>query len=286
MTKTEKPDSIKEIFAANLKSLSVQKSSVALVCREMKLNRQQFNRYLAADTLPNPRSLKRIADYFGVSEERLFESPAARKVNKTRDSLPSNFPMFEKTLSDARSILPSGIYYSYTNSRSVPDCFIRGIMIVRQEADFSIFTRHGNDRSWPKRSKYVYRERFDGFVSDHDGTISMTGISRANDASLCHMLMRPLYGSDLRLLTGLSLAIQSSGPLAIRFLLEYVGEQSNPVALAKKCGLFSNDADGPDPVILNFLSAMQRGTPYLGLYSRLEPGSDRERNENVKPTSS
>ena len=280
------PDSIKAIFAANLKSLSVQKSSVALVCREMKLNRQQFNRYLAAETLPNPRSLKRIAIYFGVSEDRLFESPTARKVSKTREGLPSNFPLFEKTLSESRSTLPAGVYYSYASSRSVPNCFIRSIIIIRQDTNFSIFTRYGNDRSWPKRSKYVYRERFDGFVSDHNGTISMTGVSRSNGAILCHMLMRPLYDDDLRLFTGLSLAIQSTGPLAYRFLLEFAGERSNPVAMAKRCGLFSNDTDGLDPAIRNFLSAMERSTPYLGLYSRLEPVDDRARSENFRQTSS
>jgi transcriptional regulator with XRE-family HTH domain len=67
-------------FAENLKRLLRQEKSIAHVCRVLDLNRQQFNRYLAGDALPGKRSIKKIAQYFGISEAALISAGSQSSV--------------------------------------------------------------------------------------------------------------------------------------------------------------------------------------------------------------
>ena len=46
--------------------------SVSEVCRRLRLNRQQFNRYLAGSTAPSRHNHRRISDFFGLEEHELL----------------------------------------------------------------------------------------------------------------------------------------------------------------------------------------------------------------------
>ncbi|RUX09279.1 XRE family transcriptional regulator, partial [Mesorhizobium sp. M7A.F.Ca.CA.002.14.1.2] len=52
--------SIRENLAANLRRLSKDHASVSAVCRELHINRTQFERYLQGQTVPNKATAKLI----------------------------------------------------------------------------------------------------------------------------------------------------------------------------------------------------------------------------------
>jgi len=56
--------SIRENLAANLRRLCKDHASVSAVCRELGINRTQFERYLQGQTVPNKATAKLICDYF------------------------------------------------------------------------------------------------------------------------------------------------------------------------------------------------------------------------------
>ncbi|MBB4235931.1 XRE family transcriptional regulator [Rhizobium sp. R635] len=62
-------------FAANLRTLCNQQGSVAAVCRKIKVNRQQFNKYLSGSHVPSAANMRIIANYFGLSVPILFSDP-------------------------------------------------------------------------------------------------------------------------------------------------------------------------------------------------------------------
>ncbi|MBB2706711.1 UNVERIFIED_ORG: transcriptional regulator with XRE-family HTH domain [Rhizobium esperanzae] len=62
-------------FAANLRTLCDRQGSVAAVCRKIKVNRQQFNKYLSGAHLPAAANMRIIANYFGLSVPILFSDP-------------------------------------------------------------------------------------------------------------------------------------------------------------------------------------------------------------------
>jgi len=48
--------SLHEALSVNLARLCEGKGSIAAVCRATQINRQQFNRYLSGETVPNKRN--------------------------------------------------------------------------------------------------------------------------------------------------------------------------------------------------------------------------------------
>ncbi|MGH1330582.1 MAG: helix-turn-helix domain-containing protein [Paracoccaceae bacterium] len=61
------------VFAENLRLLLRGHPSVAQVCREIGINRTQFNRYLSSEAFPRPDVLSLICNYFEVDARILLE---------------------------------------------------------------------------------------------------------------------------------------------------------------------------------------------------------------------
>ena len=55
-------------LAANLRLMCNRYTSIADICRQIKINRQQFNKYLSGQSSPSLHNLHRIAEFFGVDE--------------------------------------------------------------------------------------------------------------------------------------------------------------------------------------------------------------------------
>ncbi|WP_433850764.1 helix-turn-helix domain-containing protein [Brucella pseudogrignonensis] len=62
-------------FAANLRTLCDQHGSISAICRKIKMNRQQFNKYLSGTHIPSDANLRLIANHFGLSTTMLFSNP-------------------------------------------------------------------------------------------------------------------------------------------------------------------------------------------------------------------
>jgi len=60
-----------EHFATNLKLACSHYRSISEVCRQLSINRAQFNKYLSGQSRPTAYNLKRIGDFFGVEEYEL-----------------------------------------------------------------------------------------------------------------------------------------------------------------------------------------------------------------------
>lgn len=54
---------------ANLRYLCQFRKSASSVAREIRVNRQQFERYLTGTTMPSPHILHRISTYFSGSHQ-------------------------------------------------------------------------------------------------------------------------------------------------------------------------------------------------------------------------
>ena len=59
-------------YRANLQFCCDHYRSVSEVCRRLKVNRQQFNRYLAGTAAPSRHNHRRISDSFGLEEHELL----------------------------------------------------------------------------------------------------------------------------------------------------------------------------------------------------------------------
>lgn len=68
-----KPVEIRNIFGANLRQMSGTYPSIAGLCRELGINRTQYNRYLSGESFPRPDVLHRICQFFGTDARILLE---------------------------------------------------------------------------------------------------------------------------------------------------------------------------------------------------------------------
>ena len=66
------PALLRSAFAINLRWLCNGQPSIASVCRDTGINRQQFNRYLAGTAIPSAQVMRVICQKFGVAEASMF----------------------------------------------------------------------------------------------------------------------------------------------------------------------------------------------------------------------
>src|SRR5690606_11998189 len=147
-----------KIFAANLREACSTRASISQVCREIGVNRQQFNRYINGQALPSAHNRLRIARVFAIEPED-FDLP--------RDA-------FRKRLAPAMG-------------RHVPgdvllDAYSGDITALSRYLGF--YQTYHLSMSWPGRVVCACAH-----LKEHDGRIVVTTRERISDAA---------HGIDLR----------------------------------------------------------------------------------------
>ena len=67
------PADIRAVYSQNLKELMGASPNMSPLCRELSLNRTQFNRYLAGESFPRPDILQKIYLHFGLNSRILLQ---------------------------------------------------------------------------------------------------------------------------------------------------------------------------------------------------------------------
>lgn len=84
------PAELRGVFGANLRRLGRDAPSISALCRDLGINRTQFNRYLAGESFPRPDVLHRICRFFGVDARILLE-PVDQIRSEPRSLLSHSF---------------------------------------------------------------------------------------------------------------------------------------------------------------------------------------------------
>lgn len=138
-------------FAANLRLLTSYCPSISSVCRDLKISRQQYTKYLAGKNLPSVRNLRKISDYFGVEEtEILLPFDAFKKLvalNPPRaaslDPLQAFVTSSLRSNANAKDELQPflGYYYSHFIIADRPNEITRSLLCI-YEADGAVLTKN------------------------------------------------------------------------------------------------------------------------------------------------
>lgn len=127
--RTPTPSELRSMFGANLRQLARNAVSISALCRELQINRTQFNRYLAGESFPRPDVLHRICRFFKVDARILLEP-----VDSIQSEVmgPFGHPELKDFLSSGNEQLdemtfPSGIYRFSRRSFVQADRFVVGI---------------------------------------------------------------------------------------------------------------------------------------------------------------
>ena len=136
------PAHLRSIFGENLRRLTRSHRSIAGLCRELGINRTQFNRYLSGESFPRPDILHRICTFVRVDARILLEPledirPLATDV--LDHPAISDF-LGMQSVKGPEEIFPSGFYRFLRRSFINDDCFVTGLLFVFRD-DGYVFIR-------------------------------------------------------------------------------------------------------------------------------------------------
>ena len=238
-------------FPANLRVLCSYKASISQVCRDLGINRSQFNRYLSGVSAPRPGLLRKICDYFGVElHEALLpaeEFDALIRVRGVPDRAPGRWleTHLERILqrSGNRALELQGRFFEYHLSMSTPGAILRSLMVFAARDGVMAYRRL--ERAGPPfrlcRRHYRYQgvavmlgERI--FLVDHEVELNL---------EMTQTILYPDYASRPRTLLGVKVGVaahQQRAPCCTRVYLERVPDGSSWIGNLRACGLFPGDS--------------------------------------------
>lgn len=134
-----KPSEIRDIFGTNLRKLASSHSSISSLCRELDINRTQFNRYLSGESFPRPDILHKIATFFG-KDARILLEPVETIEAPTRDLL--HHPVLKDFFGEAITQVPTSLFpdgfYRFTRPSFVEhNKYIQSLALVWREDGYT-----------------------------------------------------------------------------------------------------------------------------------------------------
>lgn len=128
-------------LARNLSYLCSLFPSIAEVCRQLGINRQQFNKYLSGHSRPSRYNMRQICDFFGVTEsEMLLEYGRFVELVSLRRR-PFSSKALEQPLRHLEGLYQKstpldrylGYYFRYFYSFGYPGHIIKSLAVIHEQ---------------------------------------------------------------------------------------------------------------------------------------------------------
>ncbi len=248
-------------FSSNLRNLCTEKPSITHVCREVGINRQQFNRYLSGKGLPSAYNLRRICNYFDLKEADLF-LPYERfetlhiinpqKSTKTPINILSQ--AFPGKLGAMRRYL--GVYYSHFFTPSWDGKILRGLVLL-YEKDGYVISRSVERGTNPEETIRI-KVRYDGLASYRKNRIFLVESERGDEGSLIETILFPAHRQQITYLRGMTMGVAWRPrlmPYSSRTIWQRASERTSAREALNSCGVFSIDSRHINKTVRDFLSA-------------------------------
>lgn len=203
---------VREVFAQNLRTLCDSQPSIASVCREMDINRQQFARYLGGKGLPNTANLEKICRYFGIVEADLFRADLTSVFDYASGQKNSvGRRVMEILEQEPAARLPPGSYFVDFTSPLHDNTIVRSVMVLRNHGNLLSFRR----LTGRGEKQHTWWAQFDG---DHEGLVIerrgffyLVGINRVGSREPSMLVFR-YAPTDRLMLVGHASIIGPEGP--------------------------------------------------------------------------
>jgi transcriptional regulator with XRE-family HTH domain len=209
--------------------------SIAEVCRRLAINRQQFNKYLSGQARPSRHNMRRICDFFGITESEILLEPtrftdlvALRRAPLTNEALEAPLRHLERLYQASGSLSRYvGYYYRYFYSFGYPGQIIRSLAVIT-EKDGKYFWKNLEIKRTNNPDRRITLSKYEGVAFLLADRIFITEYETLLRNTITQMTLYPSYHLGVDHLVG----IQTGGPVrrgrrpgASRVLLEYLGRR-------------------------------------------------------------
>jgi transcriptional regulator with XRE-family HTH domain len=237
--------SIYKIFAQNLRDECTRFESIAAVCRDSGINRQQFNKYLSGSTIPNARTLRKLCNFLKIEDAKLFIGPEDKSALQLLNGASSVARRDDASLSVLLKSLnlscriheclsPSaeigeGYYSCYFPLEGFPNFLVRSVLKTSIVGAEMRFTRHTRMKSPSNRGESAAFGKHHGYVLDDSTSVILLGqnLCRPFNVSAIYIRKGPMYG--LKVKTGLAFVQGTTSPFACRVCIEDLGTSQSTI---------------------------------------------------------
>lgn len=249
-------------YRANLQFCCDHYRSVSEVCRRLKVNRQQFNRYLAGTAAPSRHNHRRISDFFGLEgHELLMPREAFAATFAQRAAMRTPVAAFDRHATLLRDRSRSGsrdlhayagfyfkYFYSYLGNgrikRELAHWYYDGDTLVSSVKQR--FT--GEDEDGEASMRFATYRGFVGAIGDRLTTID---VQRGGAGEMSMMILYPKR-RQLRQLHGMTIGVSHGSTRAIgaaRVVMDFIGTKVDIRTALGALGTFeADDPSIPEPV--------------------------------------
>ncbi|WP_101068672.1 helix-turn-helix domain-containing protein [Roseovarius salinarum] len=250
-------------FKTNLSLLCSYHRSVAEICRQLKINRQQFNKYLSGQTRPSRSNMRRICDFFGVTEAELLLEPGdfedlivLRRKPVQNAELRKPLQHLERLYRESQNLDKyRGYYFRYFYSFGNTGLIMRSVASITRE-DGKYYWKNIEILRDPDTGVAFDLSKYAGVVFNLADRIQILEYETMECGSITQATLYPRHRPRVDRLVG----IQTGGPTgrgrkpaAARVVLEYLGRDVDLRSALKRAGLFHPDGGRIRPETLELL---------------------------------
>lgn len=246
-------------FSSNLRSLCAEYGTIAKVCREIGMNRQQFSRYLSGGGLPSAHNLRRIARHFSISEAELFidseEFTKRHILNQKRIAHgPVDLMMgpFRDQIGTMRRYL--GFYHGHFRTPSWDGMVLRSLIWLYEKDGFvmarsleRVSTADGSTRQ---------KSRYEGMAMLNGNRIYVVEQEMVREGSVVETILTPSHRQQVKYLRGLTIGVAwqpHATPYSSRAIWKRIEERISARDALLACGAYQIDSRHIDPTVRSFL---------------------------------
>jgi transcriptional regulator with XRE-family HTH domain len=239
---------LRSTLGANLRKLTRTTDSIAALCRDLGINRTQFNRYLSGESFPRPDVLFKICRYFDV-DARIILEPLSEIGTASRSIL--SHPEIVDFLSPGVSMLtetqfPSGFYHFVRKSFLHDDQFVRGLIYVYRK-DGAVFLRGREAKEAMEQQGLptdLRTREFRGLLLAEEGGVAAL-VSRRNSLSTSFNFLAQVASFQNNHWVGYTVRTAREsmvGSRTSRLVYEHLGhDMGKALAVARQAGFCSAD---------------------------------------------
>ena len=236
------------MFGDNLRQFCQGYPSVSGLCRELGINRTQFNRYMSGESFPRPDVLHRICRFFGT-DARVLLVPAAELRPAPNDLLSHPFLkgfLGSSAVQVSPELFPDGFYRFARKSFIDTSRYVIGLVLIKR-ADGYTFLRGFEPRSALREqglSTSGVNSEYRGLVLRQEEGI-MAVVTHRNALSCSFNFLTPETAFQSNLWEGYvtrTVREKVTGSRATRMVYEHLGTRPAQVLkAARQTGVVSID---------------------------------------------
>ncbi|MGR3502864.1 helix-turn-helix domain-containing protein [Pseudaestuariivita sp.] len=228
------------MFGQNLRILCQDAPSISALCRELGINRTQFNRYLSGESFPRPDVLHKICAFFDVDARILLEPVADIRQADTdvlhhpdlKDFVGSGFTFL------GEDAFPSG-FYRFSRQSFVDDgSYVQGMIYVYRTSKYTLLRGMEPKAAMEQQGLplHVRAREYRGFLLPQEGGIAAL-VSRRNAMTCSFNFLAQVPSFENNYWEGYAARTVREGVSGLRvsrLVYEYLGRNTGEVLTAAR----------------------------------------------------